>query len=362
MNHELFSPGFLGNYFSSRVRRAIFCAMIVWLPPVIAVMVNILSGGKSPQIGLFQDFAFHVRCLIAVPLLVLVEKYIFRYANFAIRYTMDQSVFESYKLAELEKLRKIIYKLQSSLWIEAVLLLCSLAIIYTHSYLDLESETSSWRSMTTPLYHFAKTWNKWIGLTIYYYFILRWILKFLLWCTFLIKFSLLKPHLESFHPDQMGGISYLSKTQVLFGGFTSAFSAVSMANISSSILYGKMPLEVFYLPLVLYGTITAFFFLAPLGVFTPHLLDAKRNGKHEYAVLFSNYSTSFKKRWFNKTQDDLENLLGTLDIQSMNDLMSSYSGIKNMKVFAMDHHLFLVLLLFIAAPLLPLLFFKINFN
>jgi hypothetical protein len=359
MAHELFCDGMIGKISSSRLKRAFLWAMIVWFPPVIAVIIGRFTHEQFPKIGLLQDFAFHVRSLLAVPFLVIIEKYIYRAGNLAIPNSLERGIIKGDKAVKMEAFRSKIHSLQSSIWSEIFLLMISLSIVYSQSYIDLENGVSTWKTMQTFPYVFARFWNQWVGVNIYFYFILRWVFKFSLWSAFLIKLSLLKPHLEYLHPDKMGGIAFLPRTQVLFGGFASAFSMVAMANISSSVLYGKIPFEKFYLPLAIYGITVTCFFIAPLASLTPHLLEAKRIGIRDYAVLSSKYSALFRRKWLEKEMEDSESLLGSSDIQSLNDLMGSFLNLKMMRVFAMSPRFFLVLLCFIAGPLLPLFLLKV---
>lgn len=58
---------------SGVVRRAVLYALFSWLPLAIASWFDgtlMPEGGKEPLLG---HFGIHVRCLVAIPLLVLAE-------------------------------------------------------------------------------------------------------------------------------------------------------------------------------------------------------------------------------------------------------------------------------------------------
>lgn len=359
MNHEkLFSFGRWDKTSESIKKRILFWVLLVWLPPVVAIIIAKILKVETPDIGLFQDFAFHVRCLISIPILLMAEKIIFKGLNEVIPNALYRGVFRSDQTNILGSLSSQIYKHQGSIVIEILLLIFSITIVFNNLYIDLPPGISSWKTMNDTFYHFANGWNKWVGLTVYYFFILRWIYKFLLWCIFLFKFVLLKPHLQSLHPDKMGGISFIVKRHVSFGLVATAMSSVASANISSSIIFGKLSLETFYLPLGIYLAIMISIFLVPLFILTPLLFNAKRRAKHQYGDLAYSYAETFEMKWFNN--NDLKPvMLGTSDIQSLNDLMGSYAELKTMRILPINHRMLVVLVLLIGLPLLPLGLFKI---
>ncbi|MOA23339.1 hypothetical protein D3C78_1439530 [compost metagenome] len=95
--------------------------------------------------------------------------------------------------------------------------------------------------------------------------------------------------------------------------------------------------------------------LAPLSVFAPRIMAAKRQGLREYGALAAEYSRSFERRWLRTADRDGESLLGAADIQSLADLANAYAVIKEVRPMPFSRDMFLQLILAAVVPFLPLL-------
>jgi hypothetical protein len=75
--------------------------------------------------------------------------------------------------------------------------------------------------------------------------------------------------------------------------------------------------------------------LAPLLVFSPQILAAKRRGLAEYGTLAATYVTTFEEKWLSggvrESKSQSEELLGSADIQSLADLGNSFAFVRDMR-------------------------------
>ena len=101
------------------------------------------------------------------------------------------------------------------------------------------------------------------------------------------------------------------------------------------------------------STVILIAFLAPLLVFTPKLITAKRKGLSQYGALVAGHDRRFYKRWIEGNPDD--NPLGSTDMSSLADLGASYQVIEEMRAipFKLKNAVFLVAPAVL--PMLPLL-------
>lgn len=359
---ELFTKEPWDNILQSLKVRIFFWIGVLWLPPVTAVLLAKTFTNNIPDIDLFEDFAFHVRCLVSIPILLLTEEIIYKAVNDVIPTAIKRGIINPDQTNKLNKQRILINKLQKSLKLQFTLLIFSILIVYNKIFIELPPEISTWRTIHNTWYIFASWWNRWIGLTVYYFFIFRWLYKFLLWSLFIYKFTLLKPNLQSHHPDEMGGIAFLARRHIMFGLIATAISSVSSANIALTIIYGKFTLKDFYLPLGLYVVTMIVFLTLPLFILSPLLLRTKITGRYKFDSIAYLYAESFERKWYIGENIQKGELLGSPDFQSLNDLLESYSKIQAMRIIPLTHRMIVLLICLIAIPLLPLGLLQIPFS
>ncbi|MGZ8238475.1 MAG: hypothetical protein ACXWTY_11475, partial [Methylobacter sp.] len=82
--------------------------------------------------------------------------------------------------------------------------------------------------------------------------------------------------------------------------------------------------------------------------------QAKRQGLLEYGVLASRYVQEFDQKWLRCAAPQDEPLVGTGDIQSLNDLAGSYEVVQSMRMFPFDKTAVLQTAVVILLPVLPL--------
>lgn len=88
--------------------------------------------------------------------------------------------------------------------------------------------------------------------------------------------------------------------------------------------------------------------------FTPQLAKAKREGFAEYGALASSYVTDFDHKWLRRGVND-EQLLGTVDIQSLADLGNSFTAVREMRTVPFVRDDVVRLLVITIVPSVPLL-------
>jgi hypothetical protein len=125
--------------------------------------------------------------------------------------------------------------------------------------------------------------------------------------------------------------------------------------VASRVLYRGESLVSFKFQI---GGFIAFFvvaILAPLLMFTPQMMRAKRKGLSDYGLLAQRYVESFEQKWIIHDTSASEELLGAADIQSLADLGNSYAFVREMRPVPFGLNDISRLVIATAAPLLPLL-------
>ena len=94
--------------------------------------------------------------------------------------------------------------------------------------------------------------------------------------------------------------------------------------------------------------------LGPLIMFSPQLMQAKREGLADYGVLAQRYVSDFDRTWIKQDSTGHSELLGSSDIQSLADLSTSYDLIREMRPVPFGIQDISRLTIVTAAPLAPL--------
>jgi hypothetical protein len=200
----------------------------------------------------------------------------------------------------------------------------------------------------------AGYWYAFVSIPIFQFILLRWYMRLVLWFWLLWRVSRLKLRLSAAHPDRAGGVGFLGKSSYAFAPILFAQGAILSGLIATRVLYEGRDLVSFKMEAA--GLIGFFvlFILGPLVMFTPQLMRAKRKGSAEYGLLANRYVFGFEERWLRGGEPDMNELLGTGDIQSLADLGNSYSVVREMQIVPFGIYDITRLAAATAAPLLPL--------
>jgi hypothetical protein len=352
---------FAGSANSQIARRAILWIFICWIPPLLLASIGETFHSGAAHIDIFRDISFHVRCLLALPLLIAAETIVQREFRLVIPTFESRGMFGPDRIPLLRRLGAQSRSLRASPFADVLLVILSLAIVVGGFYIDLPNETTSWKSAHLPSYELARWWNNWISLPIYNFFLLRWIWKFTVWAIFLMRVAMLKPDLRSLHPDRVGGLGFLNRYHKMFGVVVFASSSVASSNIALQIIYGGETFDSFRDTLLLYLFVLVTSMALPLFVFTPALIRTRNQGLMRYGSFANQYARDFERKWFGRLPQTTKDVLGTPDLQSLNDMMGSFAGLARMRIGLLDFRTIAALMTCAAAPLLPLLLFKFPF-
>ncbi len=338
-------------------RRILVITLLSWLPLLIlSAMEGRLLGG-AVKIPFLLDVEAHVRFLIALPLLVLAEVLVHQRITPVTRRFVERRLVVTEDLPAFHKAVASAVRARNSVALEVAILV----LVYT---LGL----STWRShiaatgMTwyaTPVgTHFHLTpagyWYAFVSIPIFQFMLLRWYARLVIWFCFLWRVSRLNLHLTGAHPDRAGGIGFLRDSLYALEPFLFAQGSMLSAFIANRILFEGKSLPFFELDAAGTVCLLILFVLAPLLVFAPMLDRAKRKSSAEYGVLASRYVFGFEEKWIAGGAEEMSELLGAADIQSLADLSNSYSVVREMRIVPFTLAEVAWLAVATAAPLLPL--------
>jgi hypothetical protein len=201
----------------------------------------------------------------------------------------------------------------------------------------------------------AGTWYAWVSLPIFQFLLLRWYFRLFIWFRFLWQVSRLQLILVPTHPDQLGGLGFLTNTVYAFTMLLVAHGALVAAQIAGRIFFLRAALPEFAAEIAVMVIFLLCVVFGPLLVFAPQLARAKRTGLLEYGALAERYVREFDVKWLRDGTPDREPLLGSDDFQSLADLANSFAVVRAMRPVPVTREAVITLAAAVVVPIAPLL-------
>jgi hypothetical protein len=143
--------------------------------------------------------------------------------------------------------------------------------------------------------------------------------------------------------------------QTQFGLIVLAVSAAIAGVGANLIVFEGETLSAFERNVAFYILLVMAIFISPMFVFMGTLYRVKKKGQQEYSALAMDYVRAFDSKWLRDRVSPTEGLLGSPDIQSLADMVNSFSAIRQMMIVPLGRKNLLTFLVAAAIPFLPLL-------
>ena len=362
--YQLWSRAHLGDIEAHIRRRILVLSGICWLPLLLLCGWDgsLLQGVAVPFL---LDVETHVRFLICVSLLVFAELVVHQGIRGIVSQFIERGLISPLSLPRFHDAIRSAMIWRNSIPAEVGLILLVLSMGYfirTHTFV---LESSTWYATMeggSPTLTLPGFWFFWVSNPIIQFLLLRWLYRLLIWTRFLWQVSRIPLSLMPTHPDRNCGLGFLGGSAYAYSPLLTALGAQLAGFIANRIFYDAAVLTAYKPEIILLAGFGLLLVLAPLTVFAPHILAAKRLGLREYGALAAEYSRSFEHRWLRTADRDGESLLGASDIQSLADLGTAYAVIKEVRPMPFSRDMFLQLVLATVVPFLPLLLTLFSFE
>jgi hypothetical protein len=332
-------------------RRAVVYALVAWLP--IAVWVALAGRAVAGAVDepLLQHFGVTVRCLIAIPLLVVAEAIahatLLRLMPQFVRagVVTDRSAFVD-TLAGVARLRD-----RTLPWvvIAAVVLAWTVLAPDTHQGHDvLWAEGAPGPSGLG----FGGWWYLYVARPIYLTLVLAWLWRVGLMLVLFRRVAALVQSLVPTHPDRVGGLGFLESMPAAFSLVILALSAVFAAGWAHDVLYHGVNVASLKVPVAGFLVLVALVFLAPLLMFGAPLRRAKRAALLEYGALVADHGRKVHRRWIEKNPVEDDALICAPEIGPVADAQAIYAAVRQMRALPMGKSTLLAVLVPALIPIL----------
>ncbi|MDP2180481.1 hypothetical protein [Methylicorpusculum sp.] len=338
-------------------RRVIIISLFTWFP---LLFLSALAGdalGGAVKVPFIYDVDVHVRFLLALPLMLVAEIVVHKRMSLTIQQFIERRIVSPETRPEFDALISSAMRLRNSVAIEVILIALVLTVTHYLWASQIALESATWYASITDgqrHYSLAGYWFGYVSIPVFQFLLARWIFRIFIWARFLWQVSRLDLHLVPTHPDRAAGLGFLGGSAAAFMPLLLSQGCLLAGLIANQIFHeGKTLLD--FKPEIVAGVV--FFLilvLGPLCVFAPRLAQVKRQGLLEYGALANRYVREFEDKWLRGGAPLDEALVGSGDIQSLNDLAGSFDIVQTMRPFPFSKTVVLQTAITVLAPVLPL--------
>lgn len=338
-------------------RRTIFISLFTWLPLLLLSLLPGEPTDNAIKVSFLYDIDVHIRFLLALPLMLVGELVVHQRLRPLIRQFVDRGIIASEDLPQFEAIIGSALRLRNSVMIEVLLIVLVLTGGHYLWSSQMALGADTWFSVFADGSHRfspAGLWYAYVSIPVFQFMLARWYFRIFIWARFLWQASRMKLHLVPTHPDRSGGLEFLADSVIAFIPLVLSQGVLLAGLISNRIFYGGEMLLDFKLEIAASVVFVLFLVLGPLCAFAPRQAQCKREGLLEYGTLASLYVREFDQKWLRGSPPQDETLVGTGDIQSLNDLAGSFEVIHSMRLFPFGKATVLQTVVVTLVPVLPL--------
>ncbi len=340
-------------------RRIVAISMFVWLPLLVLSALSGKAWGDAVSVPFLKDIELHIRFLVVIPFLIVAELVVHQRMRPLARQFLERGLIADASRERFDAAVASTLRLRNSVTAEVILIVIvyAVGILYLWpNYIALH--VSAWygapgdagRTLTP-----AGWWFLCVSMPLFYFMLMRWYYRLVLWIRFLWLVSRCELRLVPTHPDRAAGLGFLSGTVVAFAPLLMAHGALLAGNLANRIFFEGKQLPDFKVEIAIVPVFLLIFVLGPLLLFVPRLAATRRVGLREYGVLAQRYVREFDDKWLRGGAPRDEVFVGSADVQSLADLGNSFQLVQGLRVVPFSKETVVQLAVITLLPVTPLL-------
>jgi hypothetical protein len=337
-------------------RRAIFAAIVTWVPiAVAAASAGRFMAGATAE-PLMQQFGLNVKFLVAVPVLIVGEMVLDRLTQNKIAHFVQSGL-----VAEPDRPHFVSIVAAAVAWRDGWkpwLVMGVLIAAWTLTPGAMNAHDVLWAE-DEPLWRLSLRLGAWwylfVARPIFLTLVLIWLWRLTVLGVLLVRISRLRLALVPSHPDRAGGLGFLGELPHAFAPLTFALSTVLAAHWGHAAVYHGVELETFVVPLAAFAIATTLVVLASLLAFSGPLMKSRRQAKLDYGALASEHGHLLHRRWIAGEALHDDSLLTATELGPAADAAAIYHGVERTRFVPFDWKTLVWVVIPIAAPMAPLI-------
>jgi hypothetical protein len=351
--------GLLASGRLKRVRLTTLAVVVTWLPLLVLTIIEGTALGSSVTIPFLADHVANGRCLVALPLLLLMDLVVERRTALALEHLRGSSLIAQ---ADEERFRHAVATVARA-WRSKGVRWSLVAVTYIMALLSFlwvrELEVSSWMFThgrgSTGL-SLAGTWNLFVSVPLVRLLFLRALWKLTVWVWLLGWLSRLRLQINPLHPDRCCGLLFLGETQLAFSPLIAALGVQFGCLIAFAVRFQGLQLESFKLVAAAFVILSLLLILGPLFVFARQAWLVKERAESEFSAWAALAARHMSARLLESRREHVPGQLSTAEISSMTDASALFDRMLASWPVPIDtRQVTIVLMAAITPTLLPLL-------
>jgi hypothetical protein len=349
--------GLAGESLELLGRRALAVALFAWLPLLVLSLIegNAWSGARQ---AFLLDVDVHARLLVALPLLLAAELHVHGRMRGSVAQFLDRGIVTDAARPQFDAALRSLRRLRESRVVEIALLVLvytvGIAVVWRQVVaLDVDTWYRTGTAGTSQI-TLAGWWYALAALPLFQFLAYRWYVRLGMWAWFLWKVSRADLAPIPAHPDRCAGLGFLSALCYAFWPLLLAHGVLISGVVWSGILVDDRTLVQYSFEIVVAAMMILLFVFAPLFVFVPTMIGAKRAGLKTYGLLAERYVRAFDRKWIAEGAQPSDALLGNPDIRSLADMRQAYDIVANMRLVPINWGIAMQLAIVLLVPMAPL--------
>lgn len=342
-------------------RRAIALALFAWLPIAVWAFVagRALPGQQAAE-PLLQHFGVTVRCLVAIPLLVIGEAVAHALTMHLIPHFVRSGLVSEADRPHFRAILSGVARLrdQSLPWIligGAVVAWMALSPPHAGQHELTWAESGDGHSG----FGFGGIWFLYVVRPIFTALLLAWVWRLALLLLLMSRIAKLDLGLVPTHPDRCAGLGFLESLPAVFSAVVLAASAVLASRWAHDVLYHGVDVKSLGAPAGVFVVAMLLLFLSPLLAFGSKLRVAKRDALLDYGALVGRHGRGVHQRWIEGRTLADDGLLSAPELGPVADTAALYESVSQMRGAPIGKPSLLVIALPAILPLLAVVAIQI---
>lgn len=313
------------------LRRALLFAAVTWLPVAVWALFTGRALHGTAHDSLAAHFGLHVRCLIAIPMMIMAEGVAHKAVPELLRSFVDTGIVTADSIAEFRirvasvaRLRKLALP-----WIVIVgSVIAWSAVGLLIRYPDDISWTASESFENLP---FGGWWFLIVIRPLFTMLVLAWLWRGFLIFVLLWKIVHMQLSLVPSHPDRAGGLSFVERLSFVFSPVVFAISATGAAAFAHDVVYHGMDPAAIKVLLLSSVVLISLTFLLPFLPLSVVLARLKRHAILEYGILVDVHDRLVHQRWIQGEDVGHPDILDSPELGPVADIHAVYDAVANIR-------------------------------
>lgn len=315
------------------LRRAIFFAALTWAP--IAVWA-VLTGRATPGTGqdsLASHFGLHIRCLVAIPMMILAEGIAHRALPEFLRGFVATGIVKADTMSEFRARVAEVARLRDRA-LPWVFILGAVFAWSTVGSLLSHPDDIGWgiEKIEISALPFGGWWFLIVVRPLFTILVLAWLWRGCLMFVLLWKIAHMPLSLVPSHPDRVGGLGFVERLAFVFSPVVFAVSAAGAAAFAHDVTYHGVDPMAIKIPLLVSAVLASVIFLIPFVPLFVSLSKLKSNAILEYGRLVAFHDRLVHLRWIEGRDIGSPEILDSPELGPVADIHAIYDAVANIRL------------------------------